>query len=150
MAKLAVQRTDRRQIKQLARGIISTQNAEMERLQTLNRRLQQAGVEPGDLAMPAHERGMAGDPSGLREAKPFDREFIDMMIAHHQGAIGMARMELKRGDSAPLKELAQKIIDAQADEIDEMNTWRVNWFGALSPAGGVPPAESAEHSAPGM
>jgi uncharacterized protein (DUF305 family) len=84
---------------------------------------------------------MDDDASMLEDAKPFDREFIDMMIPHHQGAIRMARVELEKGENRELKELAESIIDAQAKEIDEMNTWRVEWFGAVSPAGGVPAEE---------
>jgi hypothetical protein len=53
----------------------------------------------------------------------------------------MARVELEKGENRELKELAESIIDAQAKEIDEMNTWRVEWFGAVSPAGGVPAEE---------
>ena len=90
--------------------------------------------------------GMGDDASMLSEAKPFDREFIDMMISHHLGAIRMARVELEGGENPELKQLAQAIVDAQANEIDEMNTWRVEWYGALSPAGGVPAEEDGGHS----
>ncbi len=77
--------------------------------------------------------GMDGDAAMLDRASPFDRECIDMMIPHHQGAIRMARAELANGQSPELKELAEAIVDAQANEIDEMNTWRIEWFGARSP-----------------
>ena len=70
-----------------------------------------------------------------------------MMIPHHQGAIRMARMQLDKGKGTDARKLAQAIIDAQAKEIDEMNMWRVDWYGKLSPAGGVPAEahEEAEH-----
>lgn len=143
MAEIAKERTGRTEIKQLADTIISTQNAEIEQLTALDQELADAGVEAGDLGVPEHEMGMGDDASMLADAKPFDREFIDTMIPHHQGAIRMARVELEDGRNAELKQLAQAIVDAQAKEIDEMNTWRVEWFGAISPAGGVPAEEDA-------
>ena len=138
MAEIAKDEAKRPEIKQLADAIISTQNAEIDELTTLDQELADAGVQAGDLGVAEHEMGMDDDASMLQDAKPFDREFIDMMIPHHQGAIRMARAELEEGENRELKQLAQAIVDAQAEEIDEMNTWRVEWFGAISPAGGVP------------
>jgi uncharacterized protein (DUF305 family) len=147
MAEIAKERSKRSEIKQLADAIVTTQNAEIEQLTALDQHLQDAGVEAGDLGVAEHEMGMDDDASMLEDAKPFDRDFIDMMIPHHQGAIRMARAELEMGQNRELKELAEAIVDAQAKEIDEMNTLRVEWFGAMSPAGGVPAEEdSGGHS----
>ena len=46
-----------------------------------------------------------------------DRDFVAMMAPHHQGAIDMARTELKYGRNETLKRLAQEIIVAQGQEI---------------------------------
>nr|MBA2521754.1 DUF305 domain-containing protein [Solirubrobacterales bacterium] len=70
--------------------------------------------------------------------QPFDRAFIDMMIPHHQGAIRMAQVELQQGSEPGLEQLATGIISAQTREIEAMNRWREKWYGAASPAGGVP------------
>jgi uncharacterized protein (DUF305 family) len=115
-------------------------------MQRYDRQLEDAGVDAGDLGMAEHEMGRDTDAAMLRDAKPFDREFIDMMIPHHQGAIRMAHVELDKGENAELKRLAEAIVDAQSKEIDDMNTWRVEWYGALSPAGGVPSDDGGEHS----
>ena len=141
MAEIAKERSRRDEIKQLADAIVTTQNAEIEKLTALDQQLKDAGVEAGDLGVAEHEMGMGEDASMLEKAKPFDREFIDMMISHHQGAIRMARAELEKGQNRELKDLAEAVVDAQTREIEEMNTWRVEWFGAMSPAGGVPAAD---------
>nr|BFE58319.1 DUF305 domain-containing protein [Dactylosporangium thailandense] len=75
------------------------------------------------------DHGMPGmmsdaDMTKLKAAtgKDFDKQFCTMMIAHHQGAITMAKDELANGANRDAKALAQKIITAQQAEIDTMNT----------------------------
>jgi uncharacterized protein (DUF305 family) len=50
----------------------------------------------------------------------FDRLWLQMMIAHHQGAITMAETEIADGQDSRAKALARAIIDAQTAEIREM------------------------------
>lgn len=52
-----------------------------------------------------------------------DVAFVDGMIAHHQGAIEMAKTQLKYGKDATMRKLAQDIIDAQQTEIEFMQNW---------------------------
>ena len=59
--------------------------------------------------------GMEIAPSG-----DTDRDFARMMIAHHQGAIDMALVQLKVGGDERLKRLAQSIIVEQGQEITYM------------------------------
>ncbi|MBW9055191.1 DUF305 domain-containing protein [Rhizobium mesosinicum] len=55
--------------------------------------------------------------------KDADVSFVCGMIAHHMGAISMSEVELKYGDNEEAKQMAQKIIDAQKKEIEEMSKW---------------------------
>ena len=64
------------------------------------------------LAMDKMMAGMAVEPSGN-----VDRDFAAMMIAHHQGAIDMARAALRYGGNEQLRRLAQEIIVTQQQEI---------------------------------
>ena len=50
----------------------------------------------------------------------FDRMWLQMMIAHHEGAVQMAQTELRDGRNPEAKALAQTIIDAQQTEITQM------------------------------
>lgn len=50
----------------------------------------------------------------------FDHEWITMMIAHHEGAVSMARTELDEGENPQMRTLAQQIIDSQQAEITEL------------------------------
>ena len=52
-----------------------------------------------------------------------DVAFACAMISHHQGAINMAEVELQQGESDEMKQLAQKIIDDQKREIEQLTQW---------------------------
>ncbi len=52
-----------------------------------------------------------------------DLDFVRGMIAHHQGAIDMAKIELEYGKDETLRKLAEDIIAAQEAEITMMKDW---------------------------
>jgi len=52
-----------------------------------------------------------------------DRDFVTMMIPHHQGAIDMARALLLYGKDPQMRRLAQEIITDQESEIQLMQLW---------------------------
>lgn len=52
-----------------------------------------------------------------------DVDFVRGMIAHHQGAIDMAKVELAHGKDAEIRKLAQDVITAQEGEITMMKEW---------------------------
>jgi hypothetical protein len=49
-----------------------------------------------------------------------DRDFVQMMVPHHQGAIDMARAFLRYGHNEALRRMAQEIIVTQQQEIAAM------------------------------
>jgi uncharacterized protein (DUF305 family) len=59
---------------------------------------------------------------------PYDLQFLDTMIAHHQGAVDMAKMVAAKAEHAELKTLAVNVITSQEKEIGEMKAWREKWF----------------------
>jgi len=59
--------------------------------------------------------GMAIAPRG-----DVDRDFVDMMVPHHQGAIDMAMAVLRYGHNPQIRRLAQEIIVDQQQEIAAM------------------------------
>ena len=61
-----------------------------------------------------------------------DRDFMRMMIPHHQGAIDMALLQLKYGRDEKLKRLAQSIIVEQGQEIAYMRMLLATPPGAAS------------------
>jgi uncharacterized protein (DUF305 family) len=139
-------------LRHLAKTIVTTQRREIASMRRVARRF---GVRPDQMPMngkmstgmmhdlqtlhlSAMQSGMTMNMSRLKDARPFDRMFIDMMVPHHQGAIRMARAELARGTSTRLRTLASTIIHSQSRQIRMMNRWRKAWYGASSSAGGAP------------
>ena len=53
----------------------------------------------------------------IRPSGDVDRDFADMMVPHHQGAIDMATTVLRYGHNEKIKRLAQEIIVTQQQEI---------------------------------
>lgn len=66
----------------------------------------------------AMDRMMAG--MAVRSSGDIDRDFAEMMISHHQGAIDMAQAELRHGRNEQLRRIAQEIIVSQQQEIAAM------------------------------
>lgn len=52
-----------------------------------------------------------------------DVDFAKGMIAHHQGAIDMAKVELQYGKNEEMRKVAEDVITAQEAEIAMMKDW---------------------------
>lgn len=139
MSELAVERTDTPEVLELSEEISSAQGPE---IQTMTAFLEAWGAEvPEDMEMGDMEgmdhggsdgmdmdmEGMAGmmtpeqmtDLEGT-EGADFDQMFLEMMIAHHEGAVEMAQVEIEAGDNPDAVSLAEDIIAAQESEIERM------------------------------
>jgi Domain of unknown function (DUF305) len=56
----------------------------------------------------------------IRPSGVVDKDFVAMMTPHHQGAIDMARAELRYGRNETLRRMAQEIVVTQLQEITAM------------------------------
>jgi uncharacterized protein (DUF305 family) len=78
---------------------------------------------PSTAAFQAADQSMMSGMSGIQYTGDADRDFVAHMIPHHQGAVEMAKVELKYGKDAKLRKLAKDIIAAQDKEIAFMKQW---------------------------
>jgi uncharacterized protein (DUF305 family) len=76
---------------------------------------EQPFLSENDAAMNRMMADMTIKPTG-----DVDRDFVAMMVPHHQGAIEMAKAELKYGHNEQLRRLAQEIVVTQQQEIPVM------------------------------
>lgn len=81
--------------------------------------------------------GMDHSMMNLDPSQPFDAQFIDSMIEHHQGAVVMAQQALTAAEHEELRTLAKAVIAAQTEEIEQMTSWRQSWYPALAPTAGM-------------
>ncbi|MBI4080932.1 MAG: DUF305 domain-containing protein [Candidatus Levybacteria bacterium] len=138
MAKLALTKAKRIEVKELAQNIIDSQGKEIEQMKDWYKSWFGREVPADTQVMGQHgmmggngmHMGMMGDESDitrLEDAADFDRVFVEEMIPHHQMAVMMASM-LKNGTQrSEMKKLADDIIAAQTNEIDLMRDWLQNW-----------------------
>jgi uncharacterized protein (DUF305 family) len=63
----------------------------------------------------------------MADAPPFtgdaDVDFMQQMRVHHVAAVAMARAELAHGKDAEARKLAQTVIEAQQQEIAQIDRW---------------------------
>src|SRR4030088_3840565 len=76
---------------------------------------EQPFLSENDAAMNKMMADMTIKPTG-----DVDRDFVAMMVPHHQGAIDMAKAELKYGHNEQLRRMAQEIVVTQQQEIPVM------------------------------
>lgn len=67
-----------------------------------------------DMMMGMHRNMPTGDT---------DKDFVRMMLPHHQAAVDMAKAELQYGKDDMLKAMAKDIVTAQEKEIAMMKAW---------------------------
>lgn len=113
-------------MRKLAQDIIEAQQTEIEFMQNwlttaqdkdaVDANSEHAKAYLSDMSM--HDAMMAGV-----HHEDADIAFAQGMIPHHQGAIEMAKIQLKYGQDDQIKNLAQGIIDAQDPEIVLMKEW---------------------------
>jgi uncharacterized protein (DUF305 family) len=71
----------------------------------------------------AADHSMMSGMSGVEYTGDADHDFVAHMIPHHEGAVAMAKVELKYGKDTKLRALAKEIIASQDKEITFMKQW---------------------------
>jgi uncharacterized protein (DUF305 family) len=111
-------------LRRLAQEIIVTQKQEIAEMRLA---LVSAAASPSTGSVEASflaktDAAMARMMAGMKikPSNDVDRDFVAMMVPHHQGAIDMAEAELSYGHNEPLRGLAQEIIVTQEQEIAVM------------------------------
>ncbi len=86
-----------------------------------------SGMDHGNMNHGAMDHAnMKSSPNAA--SQPYDLQFIDTMLAHHQGAVDMARPAIEKAQHNEIKEMARNIIRDQEREIAQMKQWREQWY----------------------
>jgi uncharacterized protein (DUF305 family) len=122
MAALADGRASSPEVKALAAKIKAAQQPEIDTMNEWLTAWDKPTTAPG-AGHGSSTHGMSdADMAAMMKAKgtDFDKQFLTMMIAHHEGAVVMAGDETAEGTNGDAKALAQKIITDQQAEITAM------------------------------
>jgi uncharacterized protein (DUF305 family) len=82
----------------------------------------QGGPTPGDRAFAASEAQMH-EKMAAASGQTVDQAYVAKMIAHHEGAVAMAKVALRDSRDPDIRRMAQSVVDAQTREIAEMKAW---------------------------
>ena len=128
MAEVALENAEHPELLQLARNVISTQQAEIEELRAIKE--QEFGTSEVPMQMSPEEMEMMcmEDPAELANQRPFVLAFISAMIPHHESAIEMAQVALAESANPRIRELAASIVEDQEAEIAQMQEWGREWY----------------------
>lgn len=132
MSDLAPERASSRDVKELASRISDVQGLEIG---AMNRWLSQHSIPTVNPTAPDHHTG--GDHASmpgmatqeqlqqLEDAKgeAFDKLWLQLMIAHHEGALTMAEEVRSSGIDVRVQEIADDVVVEQTDEIQRMRGW---------------------------
>ena len=135
MAKMVESKTHRPQLKAFAQKIIGDQTQEIDYMKKLRDQWYAGKPSAVNMEMPGMVGGMkmmnSEHMKELDEMPPehFDEHFLNMMIPHHEGAVTMSKEAEKKAKHAEVKQLAEKIIQAQGPEIELMKNWKQMWSG---------------------
>jgi len=145
-------------MRQLAEKIKTDQQKEIGELEPIAERLDTAptNYKPQDPADPftaqlktSMDHMMKNMPALVADP---DMNFNMLMTVHHQSAMDMAEAELARGKDTKLKEMAQKMVDAQKKEIEQFKAWHAQNAGKMKTSAAVytcPMNDGGQGNAPG-
>jgi uncharacterized protein (DUF305 family) len=129
MAQLVPTHTKRAELITLSQNIITAQNKEITNMTTWLAQWYNEKPLTDSMSVPGMVN-MMGEMDKLKNAKDaaFDKQFLTMMIAHHQQAVNMANLIPSKTQRPELVHLGQDIVKTQTAEIQQMQGWQHQWF----------------------
>ena len=133
MAEMYLPKAKDEKIKSMAQNIITSQKKEIEDLKGLIANHNTAGKKDAHMDK-GHGDGehnelmeamntMMDKMKGMQMSGDADKDFVTMMIPHHESAVMMSQNEISHGKHFEMKKMAQKIIEDQNMEIKQFQEW---------------------------
>ena len=123
MTKLAENHAAKARVRKVADRIRAAQGPEVKAMQgwrRTNGREAGGGSEHDHAAMPGMATGAQLDRLRAARGAEFDALFLDLMTAHHRGALTMARELLAEGNDVRVEEMAADVLAQQRAGIGRM------------------------------
>ncbi|VYU55400.1 DUF305 domain-containing protein [Clostridium tertium] len=126
MAKAIVKYGSNPDVKKIAENIIKSQEAQIPIMQELKTKFEKEPLsdkKDSEKYLKTYNSikdKMFKEMQGVKVTDNVDANFLQQMIYHHEGAIGMAKDILKFTKDPELKKLAENIITTQSKGVSEM------------------------------
>jgi uncharacterized protein (DUF305 family) len=121
-SQLLLAKTQNEDLKGLLKKIISAQTLEVTQMRLWHK--EWFGEE---YASSSQYMAMMRPAEG-EDVKQIEKNFLEDMIKHHEGAIEKANSILKVTKRNEIKSLTNHMIESQAKEIEQMENWKSTWF----------------------
>ncbi len=146
MAGAALSRLEDERLREIAQTVVDTQSAEIEELRGYR---EQFYGSPEPMPMDATTQMMPGMEGSMEEmaaqmdpgnqvalvcgAEDADLAFIDVTIPHHESAIAASEAALDQAPHEEIRAFAERVIEDQRREIDELSAVRQERYGSATP-----------------
>ena len=127
MSELASTKASRADVKDFAQKMIANQTEEVTEIKKMRESWFAGKASALNLKMPGMAESMkAMNMKALNsaEGENFDLEYIKQMIAHHDGALAMAKEASTKAEHEELKSFAKSIIAEQEAEVNRLREWQ--------------------------
>lgn len=127
MAEMEISKGSNAEIKLMAGNIVKAQQEEIEQFKNILKdykmsEMKKEGGQPHNELRETMEK-MHAKMKGMSMTGNADKDFVMMMIPHHESAVTMAEGEISYGKKPAIKKMAQKIVDGQGKEIKQFQEW---------------------------
>lgn len=130
MSEVEISKGTDAKMKTMAQNIVSAQNSEIDQLQHfINNYKMPEGKKMNEEMhneLGKTMKAMMDEMNNVKMTGNSDKDFVMLMIPHHESAVKMAKDELSHGKQNEVKKMAQKMINDQTKEINDFNAWLSN------------------------
>ena len=127
MSRVQIEKGSDQTIKNMANGIVVAQEIEIREMQQFiqNYKIPKTNNQTSNSYKIATEmKSMMDKMNAVKMFDDIDKDYVAMMIPHHESAVAMAKMQLQFGTQNVLVDLSKNIIEDQSFEIDEFKNWQ--------------------------
>ena len=123
MAQMEISQGKDEKMKSMAQKISDDQQKEQQELKDFVASYKPSGMKHGEGELQKSMSSAMDQMKSMQISGDVDKDFATMMMHHHEHGVAMAKMEVEHGMSSKLKQMAQKSITKQNQEIKELKNW---------------------------
>ncbi len=129
MAKAELKDGKDARVKKAALSIVSDQSREIKQMTGWLKSWYNAKPDAKQIALMRADLNpmLDGLMEDMNMSSNPDKTFLEAMIPHHQSAVEMGYLALKKASRPELKTFAQNVIDVQSKEIKQYQSWLKVW-----------------------